>query len=289
MNPVLVLVPAAALILGSRLWVNHVLRQHNRVDENFPGTANEIARTLLDKSGLGHVRVEITDTGDHYDADARAVRLARDKHGRKTLTAVTTAAHEVAHAVQHATGYPPFVWRAQLVKIARVAVQAGTVVLLSVPAASLISRQPLPTIVLVTSAWAVLGTAMAAQLSALPTELDASFRRALPMLQEGYIEESRIKDARKILLACSLTYVASSLVSVVNFWPWLGHGSVFLTSCEQPSSRQTATGRRTASPRPPATQHSPARTSLRHGTFELAFRKVAKPLVRGWFRLSRTA
>jgi hypothetical protein len=50
----------------------------------------------------------------------------------------------------------------------------------------------LPTILLGTAALAMLGTGMAAQLSGLPTELDASFRRALPMLKEGYMHEAGI-------------------------------------------------------------------------------------------------
>ena len=291
MNPafVLVLVPAATLVLGTRLWAGHVLKQHHREDEEFAGTAGEIARALLDRSGLGQVRVEITDIGDHYDPQTRTVRLARDKHGRKTLTAVTTAAHEVAHAVQHAADYPPFLWRAALVRVARTTGQAGTVLLLSVPAASLVTRQPLPTVVLAGAALAMLGTATIAQFSALPVELDASFRRALPMLREGYVQEARIEDARKILIACSLTYVASSLVSVVNIWPWLGHGSVFLTPGDKSHGPRSVTRPRISAPGLSATKKSRKPASSRHGAFESAFRAVAKPLLRGWFRLSRTS
>ena len=49
MNPVLVLVPAAALILGPRLWVSHVLKQHNRKEEDLPLTARELALTGLEE------------------------------------------------------------------------------------------------------------------------------------------------------------------------------------------------------------------------------------------------
>ena len=61
MNPVLILVPAAALIMGPRLWVSHVLKQHNRKEEDLPLTARELARELLDAHDLQRVKVESTD------------------------------------------------------------------------------------------------------------------------------------------------------------------------------------------------------------------------------------
>ena len=87
MHPIAIILPAAALITGPRLWVNHVLKQYNRKEENLPGTAAQLARELLDAQGLHDVAVERTDLGDHYDPRARVVRLNRDKFERKPLTA----------------------------------------------------------------------------------------------------------------------------------------------------------------------------------------------------------
>jgi hypothetical protein len=56
----------------------------------------------------------------------------------------------------------------------------------------------------------------------LPVEWDASFGKALPILQEGeYLNDQDMKDARKILTAAALTYVAGSLASLLNVWRWL--------------------------------------------------------------------
>jgi hypothetical protein len=51
-HPVVVLVPALALILGPRLWVGHVLKQHNRRDLASARRAGDLARELLDKNQL---------------------------------------------------------------------------------------------------------------------------------------------------------------------------------------------------------------------------------------------
>jgi hypothetical protein len=56
----------------------------------------------------------------------------------------------------------------------------------------------------------------------LPVEWDASFGKALPILEKGeYLNEEDMKNAHQILLAAALTYVAGSLASLLNVWRWL--------------------------------------------------------------------
>jgi Zn-dependent membrane protease YugP len=56
----------------------------------------------------------------------------------------------------------------------------------------------------------------------LPVEWDASFRRALPLLEAGgYLSREDQRKARQILTAAALTYVAGSLASLLNLWRWL--------------------------------------------------------------------
>ncbi len=55
----------------------------------------------------------------------------------------------------------------------------------------------------------------------LPTELDASYRRALPELgRDGILHPADLPHARKILKAAALTYVSASLVSLLNVARW---------------------------------------------------------------------
>lgn len=291
MNPVIILVPAAVLIIGPRLWVNHVLRQYNQREGALPGTARELAREVLDRHDLQAVRVESTDIGDHYDPEIRAVRIARDKIDRKTLTAITTAAHEVSHALQHAAGYPPFYWRRRLARIARVVGEVGIVLLLAAPAVAMISRQPLPPRIVGGAAFAMLGAGMFAQLSALPTELDASFGRALPILADGYVSPEQIGEARKILLACSLTYIASSMVAVLHVWPWLPRRPAMPPSMLIPATLLLTTSMPSLTA--PSTQHRRPVTKARlpqrrqKNTTERLLRRYGKPLIRQWVRYSR--
>lgn len=291
MHPVLIVVPAMALILGPRFWVRHVLRQYDREEGDYPSTAGELARELLDRHQLGHVKVERTDIGDHYDQDDKAVRLNRGKIDRKTLTALTTAAHEVAHALQDASGYGPFVWRTRLVKVAQVTVEVGTVVLLAVPLTALLTRRPVPPAVVGSAAIAVLGAGVATQLAALPSELDASFGRALPLLRDGVIGEGQVKDARKILMACSLTYIASSLAAVLSLWPWLGRapltaagGPGRLPLLEGTARAVSAAGKQY--PRRPRRRSTASRKRSTPGLLAGLVREFGKPVIRAWLRTS---
>jgi Zn-dependent membrane protease YugP len=294
MHPVIIMIPAAALVLAPRLWVNHVLKQYNNDDESLNRTGAELARELLDWHDLPNVKVELTDLGDHYDPDARAVRLARDKFDHKSLTAMATAAHEVSHALQHAEHYQPFVWRRRLAKAARVTGEAGFVLLLTIPIAAMTDRQPLPPEAIGAAVLAMLGTGMTAQFVAIPSELDASFNRALPLLRDGYIAGEQVRDVRKILVACSLTYIASSLISVLNIWPWFGRRPSVqgLLTGPQPGvarSHPVTAGRTTARPFSPAL--SPTTRTLAHQpetSSDTLLRLFAKPLIRGWLRLSRS-
>jgi Zn-dependent membrane protease YugP len=66
-----------------------------------------------------------------------------------------------------------------------------------------------------------LGTSTLVHLVTLPTEVDASFNRALPMLDENKVlMESDRKHAHKLLKAAAFTYVSASLMSLLNIARW---------------------------------------------------------------------
>jgi hypothetical protein len=280
MHPVIIILPAAILVFGPRAWVNHLLKKHDKNDLDLPVTAGKFAREILDRQGLRRVKVESTDIGDHYDQQAKAVRLARNRFDRKSLTALTTTAHEVAHALQDASDYPPFVWRTHLAKIAQVTGQLGVIMLVTVPMLSLTTHRPLPFRTMGTAILGIMGTGLVAQLAALPSEFDASFNRAIPMLRESYIEEDKIKDARAILFACSTTYIAATMISMLNFWPWFLSGSVAAPPGRRASRRQTTTVKsirlHPAQPRRPGVNKS---------AMEPIVRQLGKPLVRCWLQM----
>ena len=103
----IVLAVVFGLALLPQMWVRSVIARHGAERADFPGTGGEFARHILDEMKLDHVKVEETKLGDHYDPDAKAVRLSPQHLNGRSLSAVVIAAHEAGHAMQDAIGYPP--------------------------------------------------------------------------------------------------------------------------------------------------------------------------------------
>ncbi len=222
MSYLLLIALLLAIVYLPQFWVRHVLSKYNRRDEeNFPGTGGELARHLLDRFELKQVQVETTELGDHYDPAAQCVRLTKDKFEGRTLTAITVAAHECGHALQHAAGEPLFNLRTRTAKWTVWASRIGSFLLFAAPFTALLTRAPSAGLLNVIGAILIMGFSLVVQILTLPVEIDASFKKALPILKSGYLEPEQIPAARRILKAAAWTYVAASLATLLNFWRWL--------------------------------------------------------------------
>ncbi len=204
------------------LWVRWVLARHATDRSDFPGTGGEFARHLLDEMGLAQFEVEETRAGDHYDPELKAVRLLPENFHGRSLTAVVIAAHEVGHAMQDATGSKLLSTRTRLAKTAVIIERVGSVVMLAAPLLAILVRHPAGFLLELGAGFAILSVGVVLHLAALPSEFDASFNRALPVLRHGgYIPDDDLPAARSILRAAAFTYVAAALMSLVNILRWL--------------------------------------------------------------------
>ena len=221
MHLLLPLVLILALIFGPGWWVRNVMSRYSNPADRYEGTGGELARHLLDRLDLGHVKVEETDQGDHYDPMEKAVRLTPDKLNGRSLTAVTVAAHEVGHALQDKVGYAPLKLRNRLVAMTRPVERLGAGILMAAPFMGMLTRAPSISLLMIAGGMMSLGASTMVHLVTLPTEWDASFRRALPMLEHGEILHGvDLPHARRLLTAAALTYVAASLASLLNIARW---------------------------------------------------------------------
>jgi hypothetical protein len=214
-----------AVVLGlaflPQLWVRSVIKRHSTERADYPGTGGEFARHLLDGMGLGGVRVEETKLGDHYDTDAKTVRLLPQHHNGRSLSAIVIAAHEVGHAMQDATGYAPLAARQKLARQAQRIEMVGSVVMLLAPVLLIFLKSPHLMIAQVFAGVLILATSVLVHLVTLPVEYDASFRRALPILEAGrYVGDRDMRAARSILRAAAFTYVAAAAISLLDVMRW---------------------------------------------------------------------
>ncbi len=222
MGYIVIIIILLLLVIGPGIWVQRVLKKYSQPEDRYAGTGASLARHLLDKNGLQSVQVEMTEFGDHYDPAEKVVRLTQDKHDGCSLTAITVAAHEVGHAIQDHTSYPPLKWRTRLVKAMSGIEKIGAGLLVISPFMGLLTRVPALGLLTILAGMLVLGTSAVVHFVTLPTEFDASFNRALPMLDEHKILKfSDRPHARRLLTAAALTYVSASLMSLLNIARWI--------------------------------------------------------------------
>jgi uncharacterized protein len=218
----IVLALVFALAVLPQMWVRRVIAQHSHDRADIAGTGGQFARHLLDAMKLPHVKVEETNLGDHYDPDAKAIRLLPQNMNGRSLAALVIAAHETGHAMQDATGYQPLHARTRLAKQAIRMEKVGAVVMLAAPIVMVLARTPHVLLFEVLAGVLILGMSITMHAVTLPVELDASFRRALPVLKAGgYIKDEDMPAARQILKAAAYTYVAAAAMSLLDVARWI--------------------------------------------------------------------
>jgi Zn-dependent membrane protease YugP len=220
------LIPALFLIgiiFGPQLWAQYTFKRYAKPLARIPGSGSELARHLLDRFEMDHVKVETAQTdGDHYDPNDKAVRLSKSNFEDNSLTAIAVAAHEVGHAIQHHKGEKLLALRSRLVQTTTRVQKFGSAAILMMPVLILLSHNPRLGILMLVMGVASMFLGTLVHLVTLPVEIDASFGKALPILKEGgYIQVEDEKCVKRILKAAAFTYLAASLASLLNFWRWL--------------------------------------------------------------------
>jgi len=222
MTIAIVLVILLLLVLGPQWWATYTFRRYAAVLPRIPGTGGELARHLLDEFGMPDVPVEPGKAGgDHYDPERRVVSLGPDNYNNNSLTAIAVAAHEVGHAIQHQRNEKKLALRTRLVKLAKTTQQLGAAAMFLLPVVVAVTRVPAAGLVMAIIGLGSMGMATLVHLVTLPVEIDASFGKALPILEQGhYVAAGDAVAVRRVLRAAALTYVAGSLASLLNLARW---------------------------------------------------------------------
>jgi uncharacterized protein len=217
------LVVLLVVIFAPQFWTQAIFKKYSQELDAFPGTGGELAEHLISQFELVDVNVEELESNEnYYDPENKTIGLSALVYKGKSLTSVVIAAHEIGHAIQHQTAYRPLYLRWRLAKVVAISEKIASIMLIAFPFAAALTKLPLLGGLLLFSGIMILFLPVMFHLITLPVELDASFNRALPILEHGqYLPDSAMPIARKLLMAAALTYVSASLASVLNFYRWL--------------------------------------------------------------------
>ena len=204
-------IPALILGIWAQWRVSSAFRKYSKVRSARGLTGAQAARILLDQAGLQNVAIEGIPgrLTDHYDPRTKVLRLSADVGNSNSLAAVGVAAHEAGHALQDADGYQPMKFRSALL-----------------PAANLGSSLLMPMLIigfLIPSFRSLLplgilfyAAAVLFHVVTLPVEFNASSRAITYLTNSGILMGEEVAGARKVLSAAALTYVAATLVAILN-------------------------------------------------------------------------
>ncbi len=201
------------LCLIAQGLVSSAFNKYSRVSAMSGRTGAETAEELLRSQGIFDVDVQRVDGNltDHYDPKNKVLRLSASVYGSSSVAAVSVAAHECGHAVQHHLGYAPLSIRTAIVPVVNIAQTISwPLILIGFLINSRMSTLLLEIGVLMFAAVVLF------QLITLPVEFDAS-RRGRRMLEEKHIlYDNEIAGTKAVLRAAALTYVAGALSSILQ-------------------------------------------------------------------------
>lgn len=210
---VLLIVPALLLSFLAQLLVQLGLARGSKRGAKMSGYA--AARQLLDGSGLYDVRVEQVPghLNNHYDPRRGLLQLSPDVYHGRDLSAVGTAAHEAAHAIQQHQRFR-LLLRVRNVAVPAASFGSGAGILLAL--AGLVFRSP----PLLAGGVVLFSGAVFLQLVNLPCEFDASWRARRRLLDLGVVHSTELSPVKGVLNAAALTYLAATLQSTFTLVQW---------------------------------------------------------------------
>jgi Zn-dependent membrane protease YugP len=159
---------------------------------------------------------------DHYSPVDKTVRLGPENFNGKSLTAVAIATHEVGHAIQFHRNEPTCQLYNKYYPVAH-RIQRLGIAMVSLPVFGLLLSAPRISVLAMLLVAGVMVVSALIHLIVLPQEWDASFNKAMPILEEGeYVDKEHLPAVRAILRAAALTYFAAALADVLRCWRWGG-------------------------------------------------------------------
>ncbi len=203
---ILVLIGIVLSMLASSR-VRSAFNKYSQVRTVSGITGADTAVRILRQAGIYDVSVAQVSGSltDHYDPSSKTLRLSQTVYGSNSVAAVSVAAHECGHAIQDQEGYVPLRLRAALVPVTNFGASLSWPLIIIGLMISGTASQILINI----GIWMFVAV-VAFHLITLPVEFDASARALRILESSGILHGEENRQAKAVLGAAALTYVASA-------------------------------------------------------------------------------
>ncbi len=201
------------LSLAASAKVNSTFARYAGVRNRRGITGQMAAEQILHQAGIYDVQVQRISgkLTDHYDPKNKILRLSDSTYGSTSVAAVGVAAHECGHAIQHATNYLPLSIRGALVPVANFGAQISWPMIII----GLLFNGNMSGL-FINLGILLFSCSVLFQIVTLPVEFNASSRALHILGGSGLLDQEEVGQARKVLGAAALTYVAGAAASILQ-------------------------------------------------------------------------
>ena len=184
-DPTFILVIIGMVIsMAASAYVKSTFSKYDKISSRNNITGTKAAQYILESQGINNVGVQAIagDLTDNYNSGNKMLSLSQATAQSTSVAAIGVAAHECGHAVQDAKGYLPLRIRHAIVPVANI------------------------------------GSAVSIPLILIGVLLRGSFLINLGILafSLAFLTEEEVPQARKVLFAAALTYVAAAVATLLQ-------------------------------------------------------------------------
>ncbi len=183
----------------------------------------EIAEKMLTDHGIYDVKVVSTPgrLTDHYNPMNKTVNLSEAVYNQRNAAAAAVAAHEVGHAVQHATAYSWLQMRSKMVPVIGVASGMSQWLVIGGLILGFADGSGIGFYVAV-AGLVMMAIATTFSFVTLPVEYDASNRALAWLKNKNMVSQQEYAGAEDALKWAARTYLVAALGALANllYWAW---------------------------------------------------------------------
>ena len=217
---IFLLIPAVILVFIAQGKVKSAYRTYSGIANKKGLSGSDVARTILDANGLHDVEIEPIsgELTDNYDPRTRVVHLSQGVCNVESISAISIAAHETGHAIQHGVGYIPLKLRSAIAPVATIVSYLSWPLLiigLIIIGSGKIASPDTGNLIFDIGIFCFLGVVVFHAVT-LPVEFNASSRALKQLEALGLVDQEEKAGAKKVLSAAAMTYVAALAVAVMN-------------------------------------------------------------------------
>lgn len=196
-------------------------KKYSKVHLRNGMSGKEIAEQMLADHGIYDVQVISTpgQLTDHYNPTKKTVNLSEAVYNQRNAAAAAVAAHEVGHAVQHATAYDWLTMRSKLVPVVSVSSNFSQWLVIGGLILGAASQNGIGFILaLVGLGFMALATLFS--FITLPVEYDASNRALAWLKNKNMVSQQEYAGSKDALKWAARTYLVAALGSLAMLLYW---------------------------------------------------------------------